>query len=62
VGNFDLGPLAIRLARIEALAALGASEELSICLDDLPDAVDKAGIAVDAALGTLDASLSQAAQ
>jgi two-component system sensor histidine kinase TorS len=61
-GNFDLGPLVARLTRIEALAALGASEELSICLDDLPVAVEKAALAVDAALGTLDASLSQAAQ
>ncbi len=61
-GNFDLGPLVARLTRIEALAALGASEELSICLDDLPKAVDKAALAVDAALGTLDASVSQAAQ
>jgi two-component system sensor histidine kinase TorS len=61
-GNFDLGPLVSRLDRIEALAALGASEALSICLEDLPVAIDKARIAVDAALGTLDASLSQAAQ
>ena len=62
VGNFDLGPLVSRLDRIEALAALGASEALSICLEDLPVAIDKARIAVDAALGILDASLSQAAQ
>ncbi len=61
-GNFDLGPLVSRLDQIEALAAFGASEALSIWLEDLPDAINKAGIAVDAALGTLDASLSQAAQ
>ena len=61
-GNFDLGPLASRLDRIEALALLGASPALDRCLEDLPDALDQARIAVDAALGTLDASLSQAAQ
>jgi HPt (histidine-containing phosphotransfer) domain-containing protein len=61
-GNFDLGPLASRLDRIEALALAGASPALDRCLEDLPDALDAARIAVDAALGTLDASLSQAAQ
>ena len=61
-GNFDLGPLASRLDQIEALALIGASPALDRCLEDLPDALDTARIAVDAALGTLDASLSQAAQ
>jgi two-component system sensor histidine kinase TorS len=61
-GNFDLGSLASRLDRIEALALHGASPALDRCLEDLPDALDQARIAVDAALGTLDASLSQAAQ
>jgi HPt (histidine-containing phosphotransfer) domain-containing protein len=61
-GNFDLGSLASRLDGIEALALLGASPALDRCLEDLPDALDAARIAVDAALGTLDASLSQAAQ
>ncbi len=61
-GNFDLGPLATRLDRIEALGALGASPALDRCLKDLPDALDDARLAVEAALGTLDASLSQAAQ
>jgi HPt (histidine-containing phosphotransfer) domain-containing protein len=61
-GNFDLGSLASRLDGIEALALLGASPALDRCLEDLPDALDAARIAVDAALGTLDASLNQAAQ
>ncbi len=61
-GNFDLGPLATRIDRIEALAALGASPTLDRCLEDLPDAVDKARCAVEAALGVLDANFSQAAQ
>jgi two-component system sensor histidine kinase TorS len=61
-GNFDLGPLASRLQRIEALAPLGASPALDRCLQDLPEDLDRARVAVDAALGILDASLSQAAQ
>lgn len=62
VSNFELGPLASQLDRIEALAALGASPALERCLEDLPYALDKARFAVDSALGTLDAHLSQAAQ
>ena len=61
-GNFDLGPLATRLDRIEALGALGVSPPLDRCLEDLPDALDEARSAVEAALGTLDASFSRAAQ
>jgi two-component system, OmpR family, sensor histidine kinase TorS len=61
-GNFDLGPLVARLDRIEALGALGASAALNRCLEDLPDALEEARFAVEAALGTLDATVSQAAQ
>ena len=61
-GNFDLDPLAARLDRIEGLASLGTSMALDRCLQDLPNSLDQARLALDAALGTLDASLSQAAQ
>ncbi len=61
-GNFDLGTLISRLNRIEALAALGPSAALERSLQDLPRALDNARIALDEAMGTLDKSLSQAAQ
>jgi two-component system sensor histidine kinase TorS len=61
-GNFDLDPLAARLDRLEGLASLGASIALDRCLQDLPDIFDQARLAVEAALGILDSSLSQAAQ
>ena len=62
VGNFGLPALVTRLDRIETLAEQGPSDALKTCLHALPDALDQARSAIDAALGELDASLSQAAQ
>lgn len=61
-GNFDLGTLTAQLGRIEALARIGASPALDRSLDDLTDVLDKARCAVEAALGTPDATFSRAAQ
>ncbi len=49
-GNFDLGSLASRLDRIEALALVGASPALDRYPEGLPHALKTARIAVDAAL------------
>jgi two-component system sensor histidine kinase TorS len=61
-GNFDLAALESRLDRIEALASLGASSALDRSLEHLPDAVETVRASIDAALGMLDANVSQAAQ
>ncbi len=61
-GNFELPTLRADLDRIEALAELGPSAELDLCLRQLPFATEESRLALDAALGLLDASVNQAAQ
>ena len=61
-GNFELAALSALLERIEGLAAAGRSTDLDTHLGHLPAAIDHSRLALEAALGAVDAGLSQAAQ
>ena len=62
VGNFEMPDLATRLDRIEALAGIGPSAELDLCLRHLPFALEQGRLALANALALLDPQINQAAQ
>lgn len=62
VGNFALPTLAAHLDQMEALAKLGASSQLEICIQQMPILTEESRLAIETALAILDPSLNQAAQ